>query len=178
MEKLVYKVGFTGTSKGASKDQLGELEAKLKKVLEEHPDYTVELHHGACIGADTQAAIIAKRLGYRVVAHPGTPKDPTNMMYRSEWTGNDEVREAKPFIERDHDIVDETERMLATPLTRVEQTRSGTWTTVRYARKMDRQIDLILPPFVPPKYAAPPPRTNAIAGQQDSEPDHMKRGIR
>jgi len=170
------KAGFTGTSKGASPAQLKELEEKLVKLKEDGFD---ELHHGLCIGADEQCAIIAKRLGYRVVAHPGLPKDPTNMMYRSEFAENDEVREAKKFIERDRGIVDEVERMLAAPLTREEQVRSGTWTTVRYARKVGRQVDLILPPFVPPKWAEkPPPRTNAIAGQGDTAPDHMKRGVK
>lgn len=177
MEKPVYKVGFTGTSKGASPQQLAELEEKLKKILEEHPDHVVELHHGACIGADEQAAIIAKRLGFRVIAHPGTPKDPKNMMYRSDWNENDVVLPEKPFIERDHDIVDETERLLATPLTRAEMTRSGTWTTVRYARKQNHPIDLILPPFVPPKYVqVQPPRTNAIAGEDPRA--IIKRGLK
>jgi hypothetical protein len=154
MEKPVYKVGFTGTSKGASKDQLAELEAKLKKILDEHPDHIVELHHGACIGADEQAARIAKSLGYRVVAHPGYIKrNPKERLFRSEWGENDEVRGEKPFVDRDRDIVDETERMLATPLTRQEQVRSGTWTTVRYARKRGREVGLILPPFMPPSFA-------------------------
>jgi hypothetical protein len=168
------RVGFTGTSKGASPAQLAEVEERLKKLKEEGFD---EFHHGLCLGADEQAAIIAKRLGFRVIAHPGTPKDPTNTMYRSDWTGSDETREPKPFISRDQDIVDETERMIATPLTRVEITRSGTWTTVRYARKQGKPIDLILPPFVPPKYVqVQPPRTNAIAGEDPRA--IIKRGLK
>lgn len=168
------KVGFTGTSKGASPAQLKELEEKLVALKADGFD---ELHHGACIGADEQCAIIAKRLGFRLVAHLGTSKDPTNMLYRSEFTGNDELREAKPFIPRDKDIVNETERMLATPLTRAEITRSGTWTTVRYARKQGKPIDLILPPFVPSQYVVyQPPRTNAIAGE-DSQA-LIKRGLK
>src|ERR1035437_640597 len=103
------KVGFTGTHKGASPTQLTELAEVLNRL---HADGFDEFHHGACIGADEQAAVIAKRLGFRVVAHPGLAKDPANMMYRSEWTGNDEVREAKPFIVRDQDIVNETERVI------------------------------------------------------------------
>jgi hypothetical protein len=170
------KCGFTGTSKGASPAQLVELEEKLKALFADGFD---EFHHGLCIGADEQAAIIAKRLGFRVIAHPGLPKDPTNMMYRSDFAGNDEMRDPKPFIARDQDIVNEVEHMLATPLTRAEVVRSGTWTTVRYARKVGRQIDLILPPFVPPTWAsAPPPKTNAIAGEDAQTPPHMKRGIR
>lgn len=168
------KVGFTGTSRGASPFQLAALEEKLKALQADGFD---ELHHGQCIGADEQAAAIAKKLGFRVVSHPGTIRDPKNTMYRSDFAGNDETREARPTVQRDHDIVDETEMMLATPPTREELLRSGTWTTVRYARKVGRLVELILPPFVPPKWApAPPPRTNAIAGEDPDNP--MKRGVR
>jgi hypothetical protein len=148
------KVGFTGTHKGAESLQLWLLQEKLKVLKEEGFD---EFHHGQCIGADQQAAMIAKELGFRVVAHPGLAKDPANLLYRSEWDGNDEVLEAKPFIERDHDIVDATEVMLATPLTYGETVRSGTWTTVRYARKQGRvegtTLHVIKPQFIPPRWA-------------------------
>lgn len=168
------KLGFTGTNRGMGPSQKTELEALLKKLKEEGFD---EFHHGLCIGADEQAAILAKSLGYRVVAHPGLAHDPTNMMYRAEWTGSDETLEAKPFVERDREMVDITERMIATPLTREEQLRSGTWTTVRYARKVGRIIDIIVPPFIAPKFAeVPPPRTNAIAGEDQRNP--LKRGVR
>lgn len=147
------KIGFTGTSRGASAAQLDALALRLASLKTLGFD---EFHHGLCVGADTQAAMIAKVLGYRVVAHPGLAKDPSNLMYRSEWGGNDEVREAKPFIKRDHDIVDETEVMLATPLTYDERTRSGTWTTVRYAMKQGRvegtTLYVIRPPFAPPRW--------------------------
>jgi hypothetical protein len=169
------KLGFTGTNRGMGSSQKTELEALLKKLKEEGFD---EFHHGLCIGADEQAAILAKSLGYRVVARPGLAHDPTNMKYRSDWAGSDETLEAKPFVDRDHDIVDVSERLIATPLTRQEQLRSGTWTTVRYARKVGRIIDLVLPPFVPPKFAAVPVRTNAVAGQDDNTPPQLKRGVR
>jgi hypothetical protein len=147
------KIGFTGTHKGACLAQLEELSPKLQALKDAGFD---EFHHGMCIGADEQAARIAKVIGFRVVAHPGLARDPKNMLYRSEWDGNDEVREAKPFIERDHDIVDETEVMLATPLTCAEQVRSGTWTTIRYAKKQGRTegstLFVIKPPFVPPAW--------------------------
>jgi hypothetical protein len=168
------KVGFTGTSKGASPAQLAELEARLAKLKEEGFD---EFHHGLCIGADEQAAIIAKKLGYRVIAHPGfSKKKPECLLYRSEFTGNDATLEAKPHIDRDHDIVDAVDHMLATPLQREEINRSGTWTTVRYARKQNRPLDVILPPFAPPQWAPPPVKTNAIAGEDPSS--LIKRGVK
>ena len=172
------KVGFTGTQKGAHLTQLAVAEEKLKFLREEGFD---EFHHGMCIGADEQVAKIAADLGFKVVGHPGLAKDPTNMQFRSDWNGNHEILEAKPFIERDHDIVDVTETMLATPLTHEERTRSGTWTTVRYAKKQGRiegaSLHVIKPPWIPPKWAAPanPIKTNAIAG--DDRNALVKRGV-
>jgi hypothetical protein len=150
---MTKRVGFTGTQKGACPEQLALVEQLLKSLKQAGH---AEFHHGQCVGADEQAAKIAKALGYRVVAHPGLAKDPANLMFRSDWSENDEVREAKPFIKRDRDIVDETHVMLAAPLTREEQVRSGTWTTVRYAKSRGRiegdTLWVVLPPFVPPSW--------------------------
>lgn len=172
------KAGFTGTHRGAIDSQLQELEQKLMALKEEGFG---EFHHGWCIGADEQAAKIAKKLGYWVVAHPGLAADPKNLLFRSEWDGNDEIREAKAFIKRDHDIVDETELMLATPVSREEHTRSGTWTTVRYAKKQGRKEGTTLfvfkPPFTPPQWTRPEyVKTNAIAGEDPKA--IVKRGVK
>ena len=172
------KVGFTGTNRGALPSQLDELTVKLAALKEEDFD---EFHHGACIGADEQAAKIAKDLGFKIVAHPGLASDPKNLMYRSDWNGSDETREAKPFIERDHDIVDECVMMLATPNSYEERVRSGTWTTIRYAKAQGRiegtTLYVIRPPFKPPHWVAPtnPIKTNAIAG--DDPNALVKRGV-
>lgn len=180
-EKPILKIGFTGTHRGASAFQLDELVKTLTQLRDTHAEqFTVELHHGQCIGADEQAAKAAKGLGYRVVAHPGLAKDPKNLLYRAEFEGNDEVRDAKPFIERDHDIVDESTIMIATPVSREDHVRSGTWTTVRYAKKVGRKegvtLFIIKPPFTPPQWTRPEyTKTNAIAG--DDPKALVKRGI-
>lgn len=85
-------------------------------------------HHGQCVGADEEAAKIAKALGIWTVAHP-----PTDKRYLSKFV-SDETREPKDFLDRNHDIVDECDVLLATPKT-VEVLRSGTWATIRYGRK-------------------------------------------
>src|SRR4051812_17717280 len=117
MRHMRRKVGFTGTGQGATPEQLGKLEATLAALREEGFD---EFHHGLCVGADEQAASIAKRLSYRVIAHPGLAPDPLNLEYRSGFKENDEVLAAKPFAVRDHDIVDATECMLAAPFTQTD----------------------------------------------------------
>jgi hypothetical protein len=96
------------------------------------------------VGADEQAAKIAKELGFRVVAHPGLAPDPLDLECRSTFSGNDEVLEAKPFAIRDRNIVETTECLLAVPSTQSEDLSSGTWATVRYARELQKPVDLIL----------------------------------
>ena len=100
----------------------------------------VELHHGCCVGADDQANTIARdALGFKTVGHP-----PADNRLRS-WCDCDELREAKDYVSRDHNIVDETDYLIATPKTDIEEIRSGTWLTIRYAIKQEKHVYLILP---------------------------------
>jgi len=48
-------------------------------------------------------------------------------------------------LERNRAIVDETDILLAAPLESEEQLRSGTWATVRYARKQHKTVLVIFP---------------------------------
>lgn len=173
------KIGFTGTRNGMAPEQEEAVRHIFAKLATQHPPNQIELHHGDAIGADAQAARIAKAFGFRVVAHPGyNPRNPEDTKWRAFSPHNDEIREPKPFVARDHDIVDETERMVATPAGRTEELRSGTWTTVRYAKKRSREIELCLPNAKIPLTVNPPPRTNAIAGEPPLIPEHLKRGLR
>jgi hypothetical protein len=55
------------------------------------------------------------------------------------------VHEPKPYRVRNRDIVRDTETLIATPSEPVELLRSGTWSTVRFARKLGRAVWVILP---------------------------------
>ncbi len=104
--------------------------------LGKHPEF----HHGLCVGADDEAAEIASEIGFWVIAHPG---DLPQYRGKSEY---DEIRQEKPCIERNHDIVDEVEEMFATPGQDYEIKRgSGTWATIRYTEKNDTQLTIIYP---------------------------------
>jgi len=52
---------------------------------------------------------------------------------------------ARPPLTRNHDIVDCTELLIACPKSMKEELRSGTWATVRYARKLERPVIIIYP---------------------------------
>ena len=120
-------IGFTGTQK-----QPDEFAKKLLyRTLEDlvHAGFT-ELHHGDCIGADRVAHITAVSVGgLRVIVHP-----PTVESKRAFCTG-DEILPTKSYMARNQAIVDAADLLVAMPLTATERHRSGTWSTVRRARK-------------------------------------------
>jgi hypothetical protein len=131
------KVGFTGTRTGMSVLQRNSLLVVLTELG------MTELHHGDCKGSDAQCHALARREfergTYKIVIHP--PIVPT---HRAFCIGNEE-RPKKDYLLRDHDIVDETEVLVATPEKLIETLRSGTWATVRYARSQKRRIIVIWP---------------------------------
>lgn len=90
-----------------------------------------ELHHGDCIGADYEAHALARSLvgeGIHIVIHP--PRVEKNRAFCE----GDEIRKPKTYLERNRDIVDASDILLAAPKgSEHEYFRSGTWHTVRYA---------------------------------------------
>ena len=124
-------VGFTGTQEGLNEKQLKQLRWQLEEILREDVDRRPEnfkFHHGDCIGADKQFHDMVKELGGYVVLHP-----PTNSSKRA-FCKADEERPPKPYISRNHEIVDECPWMIAGPKG-PEEVRSGTWATIRYAKR-------------------------------------------
>lgn len=126
-------IGFTGTQEGMSDRQ----KEALAFDLSIRSSWLIVFHHGDCVGADEEAHLIARYIGAYIVIHP--PIDPR---LRAFCEG-DEIREPKPYIPRNHDIVDESRLLLAAPLLpEHEQPRSGTWATWRYAR--EKKVERIL----------------------------------
>jgi hypothetical protein len=69
---------------------------------------------------------------------------PVNSKYRAFFQA-DIICEPREYIVRDHHMVDLSRRLIATPQTFEEQIRSGTWATIRYARKLRLKITIIYP---------------------------------
>lgn len=126
------RVGFTGSREGLTTEQ----EVAVTNLLVIRAK---EFHHGDCIGADTEAHVIAYKQGIKIVIHP-----PRNPKGRSFCVGN-EYRKEKPYLDRNHDIVDDTDILIACPATAKEILRSGTWATIRYAEKQKKTIIFIYP---------------------------------
>jgi len=127
----MIKIGFTGTQQGMTPWQKLHVEMILKKAKEDFQE--IEFHHGDCVGADSDAHDEARKVGADIVIHP--PENDSKRAFR----GSKNIRQPKPYLSRNHDIVDETEFLIATPKEKKEVLRSGTWATVRYAKKLDKR---------------------------------------
>lgn len=121
-------VGFTGTRAGMSLVQMRFLEEILIDLK------VTQLHHGCCVGADSQANRMAQSLGIKTVGHP-----PLNTTLMADCKV-DYLHEPQHYLKRNHDIVDETALLLVAPLERTEKHRSGTWATYRYANKTGKSL--------------------------------------
>jgi hypothetical protein len=128
------KVGFTGTQRGMTGNQSVSVMNLLRMFG------GTEFHHGGCVGADVQAAELARLAGYRTIRHPGdTPSKQDHRFL------DDDYRMVLPNLARNHIIVDEVNLMIAAPGEMDEVLRSGTWATIRYSRKLQREIYLVYP---------------------------------
>jgi len=132
------KIGISGTREGCTAEQHESFAIMLEHLVN-LGGYN-ELHHGDCQGADEQGHAIATRLNCITVCHPPVSD------YMRAYTQNIETREEYGYLQRDHNIVKETDVLVACPKgNEKEHYRSGTWTTVRFARQEGKEIILIWP---------------------------------
>ena len=129
------RIGFTGTREGMAWPQYFTLTGILLELLDEDPVFT----HGDCLGADAEAAEIARALGYQALVQPC---DIARMRAHVDGLV---VLAPLPPLERNKNIVDFCDILLACPKEEKEKKRSGTWSTVRYARRTWTQHYIIYP---------------------------------
>lgn len=144
------KLGFTGTRNGMTPQQWHA----FCGLLEERQP--TELHHGSCVGADSDAHCLFCRFAHNsdavceealVVAHlPDKDDCRAYLSVEAENYGISMVQKKPlPYLTRNRNIVDSCDVLVACPAEMEEQQRGGTWSTVRYARKVGRDLVLILP---------------------------------
>lgn len=129
------RLGFTGTQLGMTPEQSLAVETLLFVYVAEY-DW---LHHGDCIGADADANRIARFVGYSTKAHPPT------VTAKRAYCEVDQTAQPKYYLTRNHDIVNETVMLIATPRQSDEVMRSGTWATIRYAVKRSKPVIIVAP---------------------------------
>lgn len=128
------KLGVTATRDGLTSTQKAWLELLIRKHR------VTCLVHGDCIGGDADCHDIARKLGLRVEIRP--PDNPKQRAFKN----GDVVFSPKPYLERNHDIVDSVDAMLGFPAQVEEQWRgSGTWATIRYAKKQGKLRKIVFP---------------------------------
>jgi hypothetical protein len=127
------KVGFTGSRLGLASAQAVALRDLMRRL---RPS---ELHHGDCVGADDRMVTIARDLGVgHVESHP-----PTDDRMRA-FAPSDHIGQPLPYLKRNEAIVIASDVLIAAPDS-PERKRSGTWATVRFARKLKRTIYIVMP---------------------------------
>jgi hypothetical protein len=121
--------------------QLGNLRAEFMRLA------PTLLAHGACRGADDEADGLAAEMGIHRVAYPSTASTRVYDNYLQARVGSQItiVLPPQPPLVRDKIIVDIAEILIAAPKSMTEILRSGTWTTVRYARRQKKQIIMLWP---------------------------------
>ena len=136
---MFKKVGFTGTRDGMTKQQI----EWFKKYI--NNNIISEFHHGACKGADVQAHQIvwdAITSVLKIIVHR-----PINRKYEGIYRNTDcDVIELprKDYLERDRDIVNQTDVLIAMPKSD-DENRSGTLYTINYAKKQSKEVIIVYP---------------------------------
>lgn len=137
---MTRHVGFTGTRQGMTAAQKETLQREFLSL-----DYSLDewwFHHGDCVGSDEQADRIARAHGAKIWMHP--PKNPVYRAYIGLDARKDKIVPELPYIERNKKIVECAQRMIATP-DGAEKIRSGTWSTIRYAKRLNKDLVVIMP---------------------------------
>lgn len=127
-------IGFTGTKMGMSQFQYEKV-FDILNLCEVN-----EFHHGDCVGSDKESHEIASKLNIDIVIHP-----PIKDSKRAFCKGYKNLYKKKEYLDRNRDIVDETNLLIATPCGEKEVIRSGTWYTIRYAKKIGKPIIIVFP---------------------------------
>lgn len=115
--------------------QYGTLFGLLVKLQREG---AVEFHHGDCVGSDAYAHAVAIDLGLRVIIHP-----PIVDKFRAFCQGAADELPPENYMVRNQSIVLDSGTLLATPRSDVED-GSGSWSTIRFARRLGRPVAVIL----------------------------------
>jgi hypothetical protein len=133
-------LGFTGTRKGLTPQQ----RAALPSVLAALPERVL---HGGAEGADTEFHNILRKIDSTVAIEVY----PASLARQRTWVTL-RAPEIQTFIlhwelplERNRLIAARCDHLLACPAEPTEQLRSGTWTTVRYARAAGKPITILNP---------------------------------
>lgn len=129
----VEVVGFTGTQMGMSKRQKTRVRELLRSLSPS------KIIHGDCIGADAQTHDMAEDLGIDIAIKPCTIRN------KRAFKSANSVAKPEDPLERNKKIVEESDLVIACPKELKSTLRSGTWSTIRHAKKTEIPVWIIYP---------------------------------
>lgn len=131
MEQI--KIGFTGNRYGLRIDQ----KEQIISILDKYENIIVS--HGDCVGSDTDFHNICvnykkMHVNKNILIHIFPPN---NLKLRG-FNQGDILMEERPYLERNLNILKNSSILIACPIDKnKEELRSGTWSTIRQARKQN-----------------------------------------
>jgi hypothetical protein len=130
--KKVRSIGVSGTRENLS---MAQQHALFRLLIDQIRDGATEVHHGACVGAD--AFVHFHMQTQQVTTHVHPPVDDKFSAMSHLMRHNRRLDYApKPYAERNQDIVDAADVLLAAPRwpeNDPKSKRSGTWQTIHKA---------------------------------------------
>lgn len=138
-------IGFTGTREGLTDQQLAWLYTTLETGKADGT--IVQVHHGACLGADQAVHVAALDIEIPIHVWP-----PTNMKYVALECLTPHrlvtIHPRMPYLNRDREIVHAAEGLVGLPKHDEQPDRAlwgGTWYTVDFAERMNRPVIICYP---------------------------------
>lgn len=134
-------LGFTGSQNGMTPMQL----LKVAQFIANNG--ILATHSGDCIGADKEFLQLIQLANTNksfptIATHGHIPSYDSKRAFGKYAVSHP----PKPYLDRNHDIVDASDVMIGTPKENKEQQRSGTcWATIRYAKKTGKKLVVIFP---------------------------------
>jgi len=131
-------LGFTGTRWGTNEAQ----EEILKRLIRQYmPDNAL---HGGCQGSDIRFAQLCREINPKclIERYPGPIGDPFQGSFK-----DDIIHPNEKHLARNRLIVRRADVMIGTPYEYEEPSDNragGTWWTIRYARKVHKEIIVIM----------------------------------
>ena len=117
-----------------------EQQARLCDLLDELPCLS-NVRHGDCVGVDEKAHEIVRSRCPQMTIHIHPPLNEKDRAF----CGGDVTHDAETYLKRDRVMVNDSDVLLAFPDSRNERLRSGTWTTIRHARRTGRPLIIVFP---------------------------------
>ena len=129
-------IGITGTRKGMTDCQVNSFLELLDNISSE-----VAFMHGDCNGADKNAHNLIVNYGFKDIR-----KRPCYFSNQRAFTKEGAIIAAPEHpLDRNKKIVNDSHTIIAFPGKAYEELRSGTWSTIRYAKKQNKNIQIIWP---------------------------------